>query len=376
MFLRPSNPSSSNGKSRVVKTPSSSNEKSRVVKTPTQVLAAPESTSSLFSGKCTEFGVASLNAKRWTVLLIALFCVVKAGNVVLRPERRDGRLRNPLVSSTFSYHNVSFNECDFSKEIDPCDEQFWISELAKGDELLSELTPEQVGIVHITFTVNGTKDRKANDRLEGTHDRATEMQYSVACLKKVLPEVKYAEVPLGDFSSYQEGLVEQHSWLAREPTFPATFVIDTDVYANPYSDMTTLSLSRALKNVDLAFVYNPNRGRGPPGEIHLQSGGLQAGLIGQRNNKRTKLFQSCVAHTLRTTEGSIRQQNAINKVLESALGQFVRIRWLPPEFHCWSPGLQNISEFVVSNGPRVQEDPCYFMHSHNLAIKGGLDGVC
>ena len=273
--------------------------------------------------------------------------------------------------------------------VNPCSTQFWISELANDNEVLEDLSVDDIEIIHITFTIHGMENRLANDRKKGKHNRDVEKNFSVSCLKKTLPDIPYREIQLGDFSSYQDGLNVHHSWLSSGnnqvhpggggggETAGGTFVIDTDVYANPNSSLSAIALTRALKNVDMAFVYNPNRGSFASLEhVNLQQGGIQAGLMGHRHNKRTRLFHTCVAETLRMTNFSIRQQYAINRVLESPLGQFVRVRWLPPEFHCWSSQLEHPSDFVVNNGPGVREDPCYFIHSHHLAKEGGLYGLC
>ncbi|KAL7560232.1 hypothetical protein ACA910_020530 [Epithemia clementina (nom. ined.)] len=281
---------------------------------------------------------------------------------------------------------------------DPCSVQYWMAQLSSpvnnnqndtnvaasttymNDELLHDLTGEDIGVIHISFSIGGSKDRKANDRLNGTHNRDLEKDYSVACLKTTMPSIHYESIDLGDFASYQQALSGQHAWLADHPPYAGTFVIDTDVYANPNSAVTPYLLARALKNVDFAFVYSPERQ--PPdahanNRVSLQLSGLQAGLMGQRSNKRTRLFHGCVSDILRKhSKDSIRQQYAINQVLESPLAQFLRIRWLPPEYHCWSPSLTTLENFTISQGPYVQDDPCYFVHSHNLAKKGGLEGKC
>ena len=321
----------------------------------------------------------SINLKQTIGLMMVLFCAFKVVNLIVEASRSDSRssslreVYHPPLSGSLGDTVVTHGLTDGS--MDPCRIEYWLSELSKGEGLLEELQADEIGVVHITFSINGTNDHRANDLKDGTHNRDNETNYSVSCLKTVLPEINYLNVNLGDFSSYHEGLIAQHSMLAKRPTFPGTFVIDTDVYANPQSNINLNTLSRSLKNVDFAFVYNPNRGRFKPDRAHFQAGGIQGGFIGQRNNVRTRLFNSCVADTLRKSP-SIRQQNAINRVLESPVGQFVRVRWLPPEYHCWSPNLESLSDFVVSNGPRVSEDPCFFVHSHSLPMKGGLDGVC
>ena len=283
---------------------------------------------------------------------------------------------------------------------DLCSVDYWISQLSmeryptetlrtstavpSSNEMdtdwLSDLDESDIGVIHISFSVGGSTNRKANDRINGTHNRDMETDYSVSCLKKTMPTINYKPVHLGDYPSYQLALSAQHEWLSRQPPFAGTFVIDTDVYANPQSAVTPFLMARALKNVDLALVYSPER-MAPTKEdnnrVNLQLSGLQAGLMGQRNNRRTQLFNACVSDILKKhTQGSIRQQYAINQVLESPLAQFLRIRWLPPEYHCWSPHLTTLENFTISQGPFVQEDPCYFVHSHNLARKGGLEGKC
>ena len=299
-----------------------------------------------------------------------------------------------LSSETYSPFNSTLVEpnvdagTNINATVNPCSTQYWISELANDNEMLQDLSVDDLEMIHITFEINGMKNMPADDRKmkeHGRHDRTVEKNFSVSCLKKTLPDIRYREIQLGDFSSYQDGLSVQHSWLSSGSnqvhqgggeTARGTFVIDTDVYANPNSSLSAIALTRALKNVDMAFVYNPNRGKHISNErVDLQAGGLQAGLMGHRHNKRTRLFHMCVAETLRKTNYSIRQQRAINQVLESPLGQFVRVRWLPPEFHCFS-SLEHPSDFVVNNGPNVHEDPCYFIHSHRLAKKGGLYDLC
>ncbi|KAL7573377.1 hypothetical protein ACA910_006486 [Epithemia clementina (nom. ined.)] len=286
---------------------------------------------------------------------------------------------------------------------DPCDPTYWISEIAKHDQLLDELTLEQIQMVHITFTVNQTTDRNIqNDPNNNSNynkpllNRSREMQYSVACLKTAIPQIHYQTVALGDFANYQQGMAQTHAWLAArgaervrnsaptqrqqqrqeqelQETVPpaavaATFVLDTDLFANPHSGLTPHALLHALHNVDLALVYNPSRGS----PDQLQRYGLQGSFLGQRHTIRTQLFHQCVAHRLQQASSSRRpmlQQYVLNQVLEaSSLGQFLRVRWLPPEFHCCQArSWRRPSDFVVLKGPELTPEPCYFLHGHGLA---------
>ena len=402
------------------------------------------------------------------------------------------------------------NQTTTTTTTDPCSMEYWKSQLLNNDDdddwFLYDLEEKDIRFVHILFSIQGSKARRAHDGhlhdmtnaiksstllnktrtttttqqqgqeeeeegQYGPRPRDLELYYSQMCLRKTLPTIPYETIELGDYDSYQQGLVAQHEWLATlheqslqqqqqqqqasnnnnnksrksdsitrpgqegdgggtggatTNTATATFVLDTDVYANPTSPISPFVLAHALKNVDLALVYGPGRSyyknktknwtstsrRQPrtrttwknptstrslmeshndihhPTYISLQADGVQAGVIGQRHNKRTKLFHQCVAHVLETTYNhknkkykNIRQQYALNAVLESPLSQFLRIRWLPPEFHCWTPPSQNndLSNYqLVSKQFKIVESPtpCLFVHSHKLALTGALDSYC
>ena len=91
----------------------------------------------------------------------------------------------------------------------------------------------------------------------------------------------------------------------------------------------------------------------------------------------------------------LNQQGAMARVLKSPVGQFVRVRWLPPEFFCYgdprdprdprrqtqsSPGWwgslifglfqgrTTLSDFVIKGGGmfKVHDTQCLFVHSHDL----------
>ena len=268
---------------------------------------------------------------------------------------------------------------EMEEAVDLCSVDHWKIKLAEADAPLTDLTAKDMGFIYTTFSLNGNGNAKPRDRNSkdqsrklGNHedrtgrhvDRISELNYSVSCLEKSLPDIAHEHVAFGDFPTYESALTKIHTWAAHESPFKGNFFIDTDVFANPLSKVGPDVLAWALHNVDFALAYNAKRDISSP---KLQSGGLQGSLIGYRKNTRSELFHTCVAHVLQATPG-LRQQHAINQVLESPVGQYIRVRWLPPEFLCWAPFIKSLAEFFVPQGPVLMEDTnCFFIHSHPLA---------
>ena len=297
---------------------------------------------------------------------------------ILFISRRSERERSLKVDIPSTNGSIPLYD-EMEEALDPCSVDHWKFKLAEADAPLKELRAKDMGFIYTTFSLNGDGNAKPRDRSSkdqrrklGKHedrtghhvDRMSELNYSVSCLEKSIPNVAYEHAAFGDFPTYESALTEIHTWAARESPFKGNFFIDTDVFANPLSKVGPEALAWALHNVDFALAYNAKRDISSP---KLQSGGLQGSLIGYRKNARSELFHTCVAHVLQATPG-LRQQHAINQVLESPVGQYIRVRWLPPEFLCWAPFIKSLAEFFIPQGPVLMEDTnCFFIHSHPLA---------
>uniref|UniRef100_A0A7R9ZGC4 Uncharacterized protein n=1 Tax=Pseudictyota dubia TaxID=2749911 RepID=A0A7R9ZGC4_9STRA len=275
----------------------------------------------------------------------------------------------------------------------PCSVEYWKDKIAADDDELEDLTLEDIGFVYQSFSIGGSQNLQAKTDTDKTFeklDRNVELEHSVACLNKALPGISHIHNFLGDVPSYTEGIQSIHSWAKQgKSPYKGTFFTDSDVVANPWSKLHPNLLTWALQNVDLAMVYNPNRAKGYERDNFkknnflrgTQSNGLQGGFFAYRNTTRAKLFHGCVEHTIQQflDQGElVKQQRAIDIVLQSPVGQFVRTHWLPAEFQCWIGGVagegKDLSDYVIHASDTVvsRDTRCFFVHSHYV---GGLE-VC
>jgi hypothetical protein len=134
--------------------------------------------------------------------------------------------------------------------------------------------------------------------------------------------------------------------------------------------------------------------------------------VGYRNNKRMQLFHTCVAHTMdqamaavkaeaaeeaeeemaavatnKTINSSaeqpppkpakeralIRQQEAMAIVLQSPVGQYVRVRYYSPDFFCSDRKSGKLEDYMVwKKQGKVRDTPCLFIHSHDISSRRDL----
>jgi len=278
------------------------------------------------------------------------------------------------IYTTLLTPNVGVHEGISLEQNGACSVSHWKSQiqhneiLDDSEEMMLDLNDDDAGFLYFSFSQDG--NLKANKKKSKREvDRKKEMMHSSICLNKTLPGIRYKDIFLGDFPSFKDGTAEISEWAAEHSPFEANFIMDYDIFANPDSELTRKHLIMALKHVDIAISRNPNR-RSP-------SNGVQSGIIAYRNNMHSKLFHKCLAHVLRKgTFGNQKkitmQQPAIDAILQSPLGQFLRVNYLEPEFHCWvnTPSLKNqdsSSQFFTIGRPILSKDTlCYFRHSHAL----------
>jgi hypothetical protein len=308
------------------------------------------------------------------------------------------------TSPTAASHNDSLHGFDGQVD-DPCSVAHWQQELSQEDPLLQDIQIQDVGFFHVTFSIQGNvhaeaEDRSANETTK-TYNRTREMDTSVRCLKNALNKTvaPYQLFELGDYPSFHAGITAFHKWAANSSPHEANFVIDTDIVANPNSREISLEvIARELHNVDMTIAHNPYQQLFRP---KLQDS-IQTAIVGYRNNKRMRLFHTCVAHTMdqafaeavaaeeaeankMSVSGEqtkqpplpkkrlIRQQEAMAKVLQSPVGQFVRVRWYSPEFFCSDRKSPNLHDYMVwQKKGKVRDTPCLFIHSHGVARRHNL----
>jgi len=267
--------------------------------------------------------------------------------------------------------NIGSNGNGYSGDM--CNFDHWKSQVEQDNEILTDLTDQNLGFLYFVFSQNGNFNaHKKNGRQDS--DRSNEALYSATCLEKALPTIPYRTEFLGDFTDFAGGMAAISDWAVFNTTWKGNFIMDADIFANPESQLSVNSLIAALRNVDIAISRNPNRKR--------RSLSLQSGIVAYRNTKRSKLFHQCVSQVLKTgklfgdesvEELITRQQPAMEAVLKSPLGQFVRVNYLEPEFHCYiaRPTLKrkggndafNVTAPVLKDSKR-----CYFRHSHGMIL--------
>jgi len=251
---------------------------------------------------------------------------------------------------------------------DMCNFDYWKSSIEQDDEILTDLVDRDLGFLYFLFSQNGNLNAHKNGKRDS--DRGNEALYSTTCLEKALPTIPHKTEFLGDFADFAGGMAAISDWAVFNTTWKGNFIMDADIFADPKSQLSVKSLIAALSNVDIAISRNPNRQK--------KALSLQSGIVAYRNTRRSKLFHQCVSQVLKTgkfggVEGITKQQPAMEAVLDSPLGQFVRVNYLEPEFHCYisKPTLRRKGGSNAFNvvAPVLKDSrQCYFRHSHGMVL--------
>ena len=84
---------------------------------------------------------------------------------------------------------------------DMCNFDHWKSQVEQDDEILTDLTDQDLGFLYFVFSQNGNFNaHKKNGRQDS--DRSNEALYSATCLEKALPTIPHRTEFLGDFTDF------------------------------------------------------------------------------------------------------------------------------------------------------------------------------
>ena len=85
--------------------------------------------------------------------------------------------------------------------VDLCNFDYWKSQVEQDNEILTDLTDQDLGFLYFVFSQNGNFNaHKKNGRQDS--DRSNEALYSATCLEKALPTIPHRTEFLGDFTDF------------------------------------------------------------------------------------------------------------------------------------------------------------------------------